>query len=40
MGGQEWRLCAGVGVVVCVGGAVAPLDGEADVIFPLLLLLL
>lgn len=33
------RLCAGVGVVVGVGGAVASLDGEADLIFPLLLLL-
>lgn len=34
------HLCAGVGVVVCVGGAVASLDGEADLILPLLLLLL
>jgi len=34
------RLCAGVGAVVCVGGAVALLDGEADLIPPLLLLLL
>lgn len=34
------RLCARVGVVVCVGGAVASLDGEADLILPLLLLLL
>ncbi len=34
------RLCAGVGVVVCVGGAVASLDGETDLILPLLLLLL
>lgn len=34
------RLCAGVGVVVGVGGAVASLDGEADLILPLLLLLL
>lgn len=33
-------LCAGVGVVVCGGRAVASLDGEADVIFPLFLLLL
>lgn len=33
------RLCAGVGVVVGVGGAVASLDGEADLILPLLLLL-
>ena len=34
------RLCAGVGAVVCVGGAVASLDGEADLFLPLLLLLL
>lgn len=34
----ECRLCAGVGVVVCVGGAVASLDGEANLILPLLLL--
>lgn len=34
------RLCAGVGIVVCVGGAVASLDGEADLVLPLLLLLL
>lgn len=35
---QGSRLRAGVGVVVCVGGAVASLDGEADVILLLLLL--
>lgn len=39
-GGAKWRLCTGAGVVVCVGRAVASLDGEADVIFPLFLLLL
>lgn len=36
----ECRLCAGVGVVVCVGGAVASLDGEADLILLLLVFLL
>lgn len=42
MGADRWvsRLCAGVGVVVCVGGAVASLDGEADFLSPLLLILL
>lgn len=35
------RLCAGVGVVECVGGrAVASLDGEADLLLLLLLVLL
>lgn len=34
------HLCTGVGVVVCVGGAIASLDGEADLILPLLFLLL
>lgn len=38
---QAWqRLRVGAGVAVCGGGAVASLDGEADVILPLLLLLL
>lgn len=34
------RLRVGAGVAVCGGGAIASLDGEADVILPLLLLLL
>ena len=39
-GGEGCRLCTGVGVVLCGGGAVAPLNGETDVISPLRLLLL